>query len=116
LTGTVTLFQTGFITGSYQPVLSFWYKVHSGDGDDIFTAEILGTTALTATNSFSTTTVGGWQQAWLPLDLSEVYTGPIGVRFNLSQSGPTQTVVYLDEVSLGRSVEMNKNYLPLILK
>jgi hypothetical protein len=49
--------------------------------------------------------------------LTEVYTGPIGVRFGLSQAGPTQTVVYLDEVSLGKAWGGPfKTYLPLISK
>lgn len=117
LTDTLTLSQTGLISGSYQPVLSFWYRVASGDGDDVFSAEILGTSALTPTNLFTDATPGEWRHAWLPLDLSEVYTGPVGVRFGLNQNGPTQAVVYLDEVSLGGSFGgPNHLHLPLVMK
>lgn len=117
LSDTVTLSQTGLISGGYQPVLSFWYKVEGGDGDDTFTTEILGTDNLSLTNSLTTSANGDWQQAWLPLNLTEVYTGPLGVRFSLTQNGPTQTTVYLDEVSLGSSWGgPNRVNLPLILK
>jgi hypothetical protein len=103
LSNTVTLSQSGVISGGYQPVLSFWYKIEGGDGDDPFSAEILGTDGLAPVNSFTTSTNGDWQQAWLPLNLSEVYTGPVGVNFSLTQTGPTPATVYLDEVSLGGS-------------
>jgi len=117
LADTVALSQTGFISGSYQAVLSFWYKIEDGDGDDVFTAQILGTDGLNSVNTFTTTATGDWQQAWLPLNLTEVYTGPVGARFSLAQSGPTQARVYLDEVSLGGSWGgPNAAYLPIILK
>ncbi|MBI1878559.1 MAG: hypothetical protein HYR94_10085, partial [Chloroflexi bacterium] len=117
LSNTVTMSQTGLVSGTYQPVLSFWYKIEGGDGDDSFTAEFLGTDSITPTNSFTISTNGDWQQAWLPLNLTEVYTGPVGVRFSLSQTGPTQTTVYLDEVSLGGSWGgPNQTILPIILK
>jgi hypothetical protein len=111
------LTQTAVVSGLFEPVLSFWYRVASGDGDDTFSAEILGTNALTATNAFSTSTSGDWQHAWLPLDLTEIYTGSIGVRFNLKQTGPTPSTVYLDEVSLGSSWGgPDRNWLPAIFK
>jgi len=115
LSGNVSISQTDFISSSYEPILSFWYKVEGGDGDDIFTAEILGT-GLTATNSFSTSTIGDWQHAWLPLGIAETYTGDVGVRYSLSQSGLTQTVVYLDEVSLGSTRQTSIFYLPVLFK
>jgi len=115
LTGTVTLSQSGSVANSYQPVLSFWYKMAGSDGDDVFTAELLGMDGLTPVNGFTTSTNGGWQQAWLPLNLTEVYTGPIGVRFSLVQGGSPQTSVYLDEVSLGGSWGGPlRIYLPII--
>ncbi len=86
-----------------------------GDGDDIFRAEILGS-GLAATNIFSTSTAGEWQQAWLPLGLTEIYTGQVGVRYRLNQSGPTPAVVYLDEVSLGSARQIFSIYLPVVLK
>lgn len=115
LTGTLAMSQTDAVANSYQPVLSFWYKMEGTDGDDIFTVELLGTGGLTPVNSFSTSTNSGWQQAWLPLNLTEVYTGPVGVRFNLVQNGATQATVYLDEVSLGASWGGPlKTYLPAV--
>jgi hypothetical protein len=84
----------------------------------VFTAEILGAGDLTPTGQFSTTTVGDWQHAWLPLDLGETYSGPVGVRFELNQLGPTQTLVYLDEVSVGSSFgeTAEATFLPVIFK
>lgn len=116
LADNVTISQTGSISGAYKPTLAFWYKVDSGDGDDTFTAQILGPGGAAA-NSFNTGTAGQWQFAWLPLNLTEVYTGPVGVRFSLSQSaGPTQTVVYVDEVSLGSVRQIMPVYLPIVMK
>ena len=118
LSGTLTLSQTSLISNGIEPVFSFWYKIDSGDGDDVFTAEILGAGDLTPTGQFSTTTVGDWQHAWLPLDLGETYSGPVGVRFELNQLGPTQTLVYLDEVSVGSSFgeTAEATFLPVIFK
>ena len=115
LSGNVTISQTGFISNSYEPTLSFWYKMIDGDGDAIFTAEILGDD-LTPTNNFSTSTAGDWQHAWLLLGLTEDYSGNIGVRFSLNHYGPTQTLVYLDEVSLGSAQQILPIYLPIIAK
>ncbi|RME70917.1 MAG: hypothetical protein D6784_15905 [Chloroflexi bacterium] len=115
LSGTVTLTQTGYITGSYRPVLSFWYKVNNGDGNDLFIVDMLGT-GLSTASSFSTSTVGDWQHAWLSLDSGDVYTGPTGVRITLEQRGGTDTTVWLDEVSLGSSQIVYSTYLPVILK
>lgn len=117
LTDTVVLSQTGVLSAGYQPVLSFWYKIEGSDGNDLFSAQILGTDELNFSNTFTTTSNGGWQHAWLPLNLTEVYTGPIGVRFSLSQSGPPQATLYLDEVSLGGSWGGPQAiYLPAIFK
>ncbi|MFN8453215.1 MAG: hypothetical protein U0401_00850 [Anaerolineae bacterium] len=114
LEDSIVLSQTGNIAGSFQPVLSFWYKMSNGDGGDAFTAEILGDNGLAATNSFTTSSNGAWQHVWLPLNLDEVYSGPIGVRFSLSGVGAT---VYLDSVSLGAAWGgPNKTYLPVVLK
>jgi hypothetical protein len=117
LSDTVTISQTDQVSGTYQPALSFWYKIQEGDDNDNFTAELLGSDGLTVVNSFSASSNSDWQQAWLPLNLTEVYTGPVGVRFSLTQTGPTQTVIYLDEVSLGGSWGgPNRVNLPIILK
>jgi hypothetical protein len=117
LTGSVTLSQTGSISGSYQPVLSFWYKIEGGDGDDPFTAELLAGSPPAPANSITFSNAGEWQLAYLPLNLTEVYTGPVEVRFNLTQFGPTQATVYLDEVAFGAAWGGPlKAYLPSIVK
>lgn len=114
LTDSVVLSQTGAVADSYQPVLSFWYKMNNSDGDDTFTAEILGGSGLDAANSFTASGGGEWQHVWLPLNLDEVYSGPIGVRFSFTGTG---AAVYLDSVSLGASWGgPNKSYLPVVLK
>jgi hypothetical protein len=117
LSSTVTVSQTDFLSNSYQPVLSFWYKMEGSDGDDVFIAEFLGTDSLTPTNTMNIVTNGDWQQAWLPLSLTEVYTGPVGVRFSLAQGGGSPATVYLDEVSLGAAWGGPiPTYLPLVFK
>lgn len=117
LTNTTSISQSGLISNSYQPVLSFWYKVEGSDGNDTFTAHLFGSDGLTPVNSFSTAANGDWQQVWLPLNLAEVYTGPVGVQFSLAQGGGSQAAVYLDEVSLGGSWGgPNDVYLPIIVK
>jgi hypothetical protein len=117
LSDTVTMSQTDFIAGSYQPVLSFWYKIEAGDANNTFTAELLGTDNLIPTHSFVASTNSNWQQVWLPLSGTDVYTGPVGVRFSLTQAGGSQIKVYLDEVSLGATWGgANATYLPLLSK
>jgi hypothetical protein len=117
LTDTVSISQTGLISNSYQPVLSFWYKVEGSDGNDTFTAHLFGSDGTTPANSFSTAANSDWQQAWLPLNLADVYTGPVGVQFSLAQGGEPQAAVYLDEVSLGASWGgPNDTYLPVTFK
>ncbi|MCL4300075.1 MAG: hypothetical protein KJ077_30355 [Anaerolineae bacterium] len=117
LTDTTSISQSGLISNSYQPVLSFWYKIEGGDGNDTFTAHLFGSDGVTPANSFSTAANGDWQQAWLPLNLAEVYTGPASVQFSLTQGGGSQAAVYLDEVSLGGSWGgPNEVYLPIIVK
>jgi hypothetical protein len=116
LVDAATLSQTQLISNSYQPLLSFWYKLDSSDANDNFTAEILGTDGLISTNIFTTSANGDWQHVVLPLNLTEVYTGPVGMRFSL-QSDSSPATVYLDEVSLGASWGgANRVYLPVIFR
>jgi hypothetical protein len=113
LTGTVTLSQSAFISNGYQPVLSFWYKTTGEDAD--FTAEILGGDSLASANSRSLPATGDWQPVSLPLNLTEMFTGPVEVRFSLAAASPDM-VVYLDAISLGSSREFQSVFLPIILK
>ncbi|RMF04342.1 MAG: carboxypeptidase regulatory-like domain-containing protein [Chloroflexi bacterium] len=123
LTGSAGISQTVNVAGVYKPLLSFWFKMTGGDGDDSFSAQILGDTSvlaaagLTPTNSFNTTTPGGWQFVSLPLNLTEIYTGSIGVQLTATQNGATGPTVYVDEVSVGQSWGGPlKTWLPLLLK
>jgi len=118
LGGSATLSQTAAVAGMYRPVLSFWYKL-TGDGGDTFSAYITpsgGGVWSLADSSF--TAPGGWQFVSLPLNYTEVYTGPVWVSFNLTQTGGlSDTVVYLDEVSLGKSWGGPiKTFLPLVIR
>ncbi|MFN8459455.1 MAG: fibronectin type III domain-containing protein [Anaerolineae bacterium] len=76
LTGSTTLSQTGTIANSYQPILSFWYKMNNNNGGDTFTAKILGDSGLISTNTFATSSNSEWQHVWLPLN----WLGFIAVR------------------------------------
>ncbi len=120
LTGTGAASQTVTVAGMYRPVLSFWYKL-VGDGGDTFSAQLTGATgeslALTA-GGFTAATPGDWQFISLPLNYTEIYTGPVWVSFNLTQTGGlSDTVVYLDEVSLGKSWGGPiKTFLPLVIR
>lgn len=118
LTGNGSASQITSVTNMYRPVLSFWYKL-AGDGNDTFSAYITPSGGgVWSLNSSSFTTPGDWQFVSLPLNQSEVYTGPILVSFDLTQSGGlSDTVVYVDEVSVGKSWGgPNKSYLPVVLK
>lgn len=113
LADTAVLSQTRFLSGSYQPVLSFWYKLTNSDSTDNFTAQILDADGVPA-NTFTTSTSEDWQHIALPLNRTEVYTGSVGVRFNLQSNAAT---AYVDEVSLGASWGgPNKVYLPVIFR
>jgi hypothetical protein len=115
--GQQSLCLTGLISAMFRPTLSFWYQVQSGDGADLLTAEVLGTSDLTPTNRFTTTTVSNtWQHAWLDLNLTEVYSGSVGVRFILNKVGPTPATVCLDEISLGGARRTYQLYLPVVVK
>lgn len=110
---TTALSQTRILSGSYQPVLSFWYKLDNSETTDNFIAALLDADGVPA-NIFTTSTSGEWQHVALPLNLTEVYTGPVGVRFSLQSNAAT---AYVDEVSLGASWGgPNHIYLPLIFK
>jgi hypothetical protein len=119
-TDTAAISQTGAVTNAYAPVLSFWYKLTGGDGDDIFTAQLSGsgaTLTTAASAQFSTTTNGDWQQVSLSLAGPEVYSGDLVVQFSLAQTGPATATLYLDEISLGSAWGGPiKTYLPIVIK
>lgn len=118
LTGSSGVWQTTAVSGMYRPVLSFWYKL-VGDGNDTFSAHITPSgSGIWSLADSSFTTPGDWQFVSLPLNQTEVYTGSITVSFDLTQTGGlSDTVVYVDEVSVGKSWGgPNKVFLPLLVK
>lgn len=114
LTGSVTISQTGLISGSFEPGLSFWYK--TGGDTGTFTAEISGNETLAAAGTRSIPAAEQWSHVWLPLNITGTYTGPIGARFSLTQTGGPISQVYLDAVTLGASRQISHVFLPLIIK
>jgi len=102
----------------HEPTLSFWYRVVTSetDGDDSFKACLYQNdlSDCAATLAVTPTADVDWTHQWLALGLDEVYTGPLGISFNLQQDGSEPTTVYLDEVSLGKGPY--KVYLPLMVK
>ena len=130
ISGSGELAQTAAVVNMYRPVLSFWYLITGGEGDDSLVASLQGTSTqlsqieetilLPATSPLTLTeTTTGWRHASLPLVLSgtEKYSGDLTLRFVANQVGLTPTLFYLDEVSLGRSWGGTaKINLPIIFK
>jgi len=118
MSGDAGITQTHPVSGMHEPTLSFWYKIVTSetDGDDSFKACLYPNdpTACAATFAVTPTADVNWTHHWLALGLNEVYTGPVGIHFNLQQDGSEPTTVYLDEVSLGKGPY--KVYLPLVVK
>jgi len=118
MVGNAGITQTHPVSGMHEPTLSFWYKIVTSetDGDDSFQACLYQNdpTACAATFAVTPTADVDWTYQWLALGLDEVYTGPVGISFNLEQDGSEPTTVYLDEVSLGKGTY--KVYLPLVVK
>jgi len=118
LSGDAVITQTHPVSGMHEPTLSFWYKIVTSetDGDDSFKACLYQNDPTTCAATFTVTPIADvdWTHQWLALGLNEVYTGPVGISFNLEQDGSEPTMVYLDEVSLGQGPY--KVYLPLMVK
>lgn len=127
--------QTVELAGSWEPALSLWYWPQSGDPDDLFNI-VLTSVVEAATgaqsldphaNQASTTTqvftptleTGGWQHLWFYPGQPEAYfTGTVTVQLRLEDDGDAATTsVYLDEVSLGRTMGGPfRSHLPVMLK
>jgi hypothetical protein len=118
MSGNSGITQVHSVSGMHEPTLSFWYKVSTSetDGDDSFKACLYQNdpSACAATFTIAPSAGVDWTHQWLALGLDEVYTGPLGISFNLQQDGSELTTVYLDEVSLGQGPY--KTYLPLMVK
>ncbi|MFB0535996.1 MAG: carboxypeptidase-like regulatory domain-containing protein [Anaerolineae bacterium] len=115
--GTSGITQTDSLVGMHEPTLSFWYKIVTSetDGDDSFQACLYQNDPSDCVATFAVTPTADvdWTHQWLALGVGEVYTGPLGISFDLQWNG-SGTIVYLDEVSLGQGPY--KIYLPLAVK
>jgi len=110
--------QTQPVSGMHEPTLSFWYTIVTSEtvGNDSFKACLYQNDPSDCAATFAVTPTADvdWTHQWLALGLDEVYTGPVGIYFNLEQDGSEPTTIYLDEVSLGQGPY--KIYLPLTVK
>jgi len=118
MSGTSGITQTHSVSGMHEPTLSFWYTIVTSEtfGNDSFKACLYQNDPSDCAATFAVTPTADvdWTHQWLGLGLDEVYTGPVGIYFNLEQDGSEPTTVYLDEVSLGKGPY--KVYLPLTIK
>jgi hypothetical protein len=115
--GDAGMTQAHSVSGMHEPTLSFWYKIVTSEtaGDDSFQACLYQDDPSDCAATFAGTPTSDvdWTHQWLTLGLDEVYTGPVGISFDLQWNG-SGTTVYLDEVSLGQG--LYKIYLPLMVK
>jgi hypothetical protein len=120
ISGSGTLSQSSLVSDVFRPIMSFWYKVEGGDGDDVMTVQIAGDPGLPTTEPLTLpTATADWTLGSLGLVLSdtEVYSGDLEVLFLVTQTGLTPTQYYLDDVSFGGSWNsLRQVYLPLVLK
>ena len=103
LTGPVTMAQSVALSNVYNPTLSFWHNLADGASLEVSLSQ--GGTPL-ATKVLAANS-GGWQHAWLPLGVSEAYTGSLTVSFYVAGGQAS-----LDEVSLGKGPYTT--FLPII--
>jgi hypothetical protein len=116
LSNTVSISQTGTVSGMRKPLLSFWHK-----NDVPFTVQFLGeglggsslgSMALSPAQTQTLGVTSDWTHFTLDLGSSEVYTGEIGVNFNYT--GGAGANIFVDEVSIAAGPY--KTYLPIALK
>jgi hypothetical protein len=137
--------QTVELAGSWEPALSLWYRPQSSDPDDRFNIVLTSVVeaasptppvltphtgaqspephanqAVTTTYVFTPSLASdGWQHVWYYPGPPEAYfTGTVMVHLRLEDDGDAAvTSVYLDEVSLGRTMGGPfRSYLPLVRK
>jgi hypothetical protein len=111
ISNTVTVSQTGVVTGMLNPLLSFWYKT-----DAPFTVEFLSNGSdLTGLNTSQTKVLddtSGWQHITIDWFTTGVYTGEVGVRFGYT--GAAGANIFIDEVSIAEGPY--KTYLPVLMR
>jgi hypothetical protein len=115
ISNTVSISQTGAVTGMSNPLLSFWHK-----NDTPFTVEFLaegvsgsplGAAALSPVQTQTLAAVSDWTFFTLELASNTVYTGNLGVNFSYTGAGAN---IFVDEVSIAAGP--NKIYLPIMSK
>ncbi|GAB4459102.1 MAG: hypothetical protein Kow0031_39290 [Anaerolineae bacterium] len=110
ISGTATVSQTGSLSNTFNPALSFWYKA-----DAPFAASILGDSgnlqALAEPTLISSTlpTATDWTFAVLDVGSPGVYSGTIGAAFS---AGGGQ--IFIDEVALAAGPR--RLFLPVVFK
>jgi hypothetical protein len=143
LGGTTVLSQTVALASSWEPALAFWYRPANPDADgDTFRvtltaivdrsnrAPALGVVpasgggfdwpaGMTEVRTYVITPsleVADWQHASLSLGSEAYLSGTVTLQFQMWDDGDaTATMVYVDEVSLGRTPGgSHKSYLPVI--
>ncbi len=106
---TVAVSQTLTLSSAWEPTLSFLYQPAETDVGDLFTAELTLVQDITPTQAVTTTwtvipslDVDGWTHFWTPVGPADTYvSGTLSVQFRVYDDGGEETVVHLDEVSVG---------------
>jgi hypothetical protein len=105
ISNTVTVSQTGAVSGMLNPLLSFW-----ANADTPFTVEFLGD-GLSTVQAKSFDATGGWRHITIDWPSTGVYTGAVGVRFSYTGSGAN---IFIDEISIAEGPY--RTYLPVVMK
>jgi hypothetical protein len=105
ISNTVTVSQTGAVSGMLNPLLSFWVNA-----DTPFMVEFLGD-GLSTVQTKSLSATNGWQHVTLDWSSTGVYTGAVGVIFSYTGSGAN---IFIDEVSIAEGPY--RTYLPIVMK
>lgn len=116
LTQTVQISQTNAVANMPNPLLSFWYK-----SDASFSVDLLGTPignnavqaqAIGPIKTQALNAVAGWTHVTLDMNLTDAYTGEVGVNFSYS-GGPAS--IAIDEVSIAAG-PASRVYLPILFR
>jgi hypothetical protein len=116
LSNTVSVSQTGVVSGMRSPLLSFWYKNNVpftikflGEG---IGGSSLGIAALSPVQTQTLEAVSDWTHFTFELGASDVYTGEVGVNFSYTDGAGAN--IFIDEVSIAAGPY--KIYLPIVFK
>ena len=110
ISNTVTISQTGMVTGMLNPLLSFWVNANNPFAVEFFDNGI-NITGLSTTQTKMLEATSGWQHITVDWFTTGVYTGDIGVRFSYTGA---EANIFIDEVSIAEGPY--RTYLPLMIK